>query len=204
MVVFEALPLLVALLLKHGGVPLLLLALIGALPFADVLEERFEAFKTAQLTEAFLQRSGGQLGQVGSGAGTEFLEVMESAPFSVVVAYIVFAGLFRPLPFDINNALVGLAAIENTILLILFLKAFRPLRWPYLRTPVIFWTLMYSVLWAAAYGIVVLGNFGAGMRYKLQALPFMLLLLFLLLHPQGRAAFAVGRNAQSPSSGDPK
>ncbi len=113
----------------------------------------------------------------------------------------VFSGLFRPLPFDASSALVAMAAVENSVLLLLALAAIRHMRWPIICSPVFLWLATYSLTWAGAYGLVVLSNFGAGMRYKLQVLPFLVLLLLILLHPEARAAALGKPQPQAHASG---
>lgn len=113
-------------------------------------------------------------------------QALLQSPLGIVI--ILFGGLFRPLPFDVTNTMVGIAAVENSILLISTLVAFKYLRWAYLERPVLLWAITYTLTWAGGYGLVVLANFGGGMRYKLQMLPFTLLVLLLLLHREGRAA----------------
>jgi hypothetical protein len=121
-----------------------------------------------------------------------------SSPYGLLV--VMLSGLFRPLPFDARSLLIAIAALENTILLVLVVRTMKYLRWSFLSNPVVLWALTYSLLWAGAYGLVVMANFGAGMRYKLQVLPFIVLLLFLLLRPEGRAALASRSQAKVPAA----
>jgi len=93
--------------------------------------------------------------------------------------------LFRPLPFEVRNAFSAMAALENCFLLFLVLVAMKRMEWEYLRHPMVLWSIFYSLVWAALYGAILLANFGTGVRYKLQVLPFMVMALFLVLHPQG-------------------
>lgn len=135
----------------------------------------------------------------GSDANVDFSEAqaMLQSPFGIVI--ILFSGLFRPLPFDVANVMVAIAALENTILLAMAVVAYRHLTLPKLEHPLLVWAFTYSLLWSFVYGLVVLANFGAGVRYKLQVLPFLLLSIFLLLNREGRTLLDCARGRPAPS-----
>jgi hypothetical protein len=124
----------------------------------------------------------------------ELAQQMQSGNLGQALPVVIFSGLFRPLPFDARNIFSGLAAVENTILLVLVLVALRRLKWSTVRDPVVIWAASYCVLWSALHGAILLANFGAGVRYKLQMVPFMIMVLFLLLHREGYAKGMVGAN----------
>lgn len=126
----------------------------------------------------------------GSSRANEAMELaqqMQGGNLSRALPIVVFSGLFRPLPFDARNIFSGLAALENTLLLLLVLLAFWRLKWSTVRDPVVIWAVSYCVLWSTLHGAILLANFGAGVRYKLQMVPFMVMILFLLLHREGYA-----------------
>lgn len=99
----------------------------------------------------------------------------------------IFSGLFRPLPFDITNPFTALAAVENTVILALAISAVFHLRREYVRDPFLLWTVSYVLLWTSTHGFIVMANFGSGVRYKLQVMPFLLMAILLLAHREGRA-----------------
>jgi hypothetical protein len=103
---------------------------------------------------------------------------------------VMFGGLFRPLPFDMTNFATGLAALENTVVLIVAAIGLLRFRLVYLRNPIFLWLLLFTLMWSLMYGYIVLANFGSGARYKLQVWPFFLMLLVCLGHPEGRAWLA--------------
>jgi hypothetical protein len=206
MAVIEALSLLLATLVKFFG--LLPSVLTGVfvvafgLFFGSDISDRVKLIETSVLLDELATKAGGPANDPGSGAGLDFAEAQDllSSPLGILI--ILFSGLFRPLPFDVTNLMVALAAVENSLLLILTLVAFRYLRWAYLNRPVLLWALTYSLTWAGVYGLVVLANFGTGMRYKLQVLPFIVLFLFLLLNREGRAALErMGFQGRASGSG---
>lgn len=191
MAAIEAVSLLLATLVKFFGLmPVVLtgILVIPGLLFGTSLGEFLKIMEASALLEELATKVGGQASEPGSKADIDFDEAQALLQSPLGIVIILFSGLFRPLPFDVTNVMVGIAAVENSILLILSLVAFKYLRWAYLERPVFLWAIAYSLTWAGGYGLVVLANFGSGMRYKLQLLPFTLLVLFLLLHREGRAA----------------
>jgi len=103
------------------------------------------------------------------------------------LAKAIVSGLFRPLPFDVTNPFTALAAIENSVILLLALVALFRFRIAYLRDPLVLWPLLMSLSWALLYGFIVMVNFGSGVRYKLQVWPFFLMVVVCLVHREGRA-----------------
>lgn len=200
MAAIEAVSLAVATLVRLFGVGPVLVACAVGIPvmllFTDVLE-LVKAETGAFFIEGLATKAGGVAQESGSGAGlggVEEAQALMSSPFGILL--VIFSGIFRPLPFDAGSWLIAIAALENTILLVLAVRTMKYLLGSsFLSHPVVLWALTYSVLWAGVYGLVVMANFGAGMRYKVQVLPFIMLLLFLLLRPEGRAALAGGSPA---------
>ncbi|MBM4134066.1 MAG: hypothetical protein FJ245_09890 [Nitrospira sp.] len=157
-----------------------ILADSGALALQEMITEMIQKKAAGYAFET--QRYGGSGVDFGGNLdpGTDMI-ITPSLPL------VIFSGLFRPLPFDINHPLTALAAAENTMFLGLTVVALFRLRLSYLRDPLVVWPALYCLAWAALYGIFVMANFGVGVRYKLQMWPFALLLLTALLHKQGRA-----------------
>lgn len=164
--------------------------------FATDLGNRLKAFEADAMIEELASRAEGQI-EGGSGAGLELIEAQELLQTPAGIALVIFSGIFRPLPFDVSNFMVAVAAVENSILLILALAAFRHIRWGVVASPICLWLSAYILTWGGAYGLVVLSNFGAGMRYKLQVLPFLIMLLLFLLHEEARPLL-VGRKPSLP------
>lgn len=129
-----------------------------------------------------------QFGGVQRTAGaTDVVEKIQSGNVAGALPVIIFTGLFRPLPFEARNAFMAVAALENTVILLLVLIAVKRIHWDHFREPLVNWSIFLSLLWAAFHGAILLANFGAGVRYRLQVLPFMVIFLFLVLHPAGLA-----------------
>jgi hypothetical protein len=138
--------------------------------------------------------------EFGGGQGTagaeEIVAQIQSGNVGSAIPIIIFSGLFRPLPFEARNAFMVMSGLENACLLVLVLLAIKRFRRTYFQEPLVIWPIFLSLLWATFYGAVLLANFGAGVRYKLQVLPFMMIFLFLVLHPDGLTR-RDGRGAKS-------
>lgn len=153
----------------------------------EVIEKRSQGF--AQDTRGS-GGSGGDLGDLAAGR--------------VSLPWAMFTGLFRPLPFDITSLFTALAAIENTVVLLLSVVAIHRMRFAYLRDPLVVWLVAFSLLWTLLHGFIVMGNFGSGVRYKLQVWPFLLMAILIFVHKDGRAllesrAFGRKRHRDAPA-----
>ncbi|HEX6249793.1 MAG TPA: hypothetical protein VFZ56_00005, partial [Gemmatimonadaceae bacterium] len=91
-----------------------------------------------------------------------------------------FTALFRPLPGEVRNPFGIVAGIENAFLLGLLLIAIARARLRRLRDPAIAWAILLIVTWSFIYSFVSYYNFGAAVRFKLQILPVLLLVLLYL------------------------
>ena len=89
----------------------------------------------------------------------------------------LFTSLFRPMPWDIRNAFSLIAAIENVILFYLFYKyIFKNWRDIYANKYLKFYILLIFS-WSLLYVIISPTNLGMAVRFKLQVLPIMLILI---------------------------
>lgn len=97
-----------------------------------------------------------------------------------------FTGLFRPMLVEVNNGVMLLAALENTLLLFLSLRFL--VRTGLIRTyriitgePFIFFCLTFAFIFSFSVGLTT-ANFGALARYKIPAVPFFLASLLVIEH----------------------
>ena len=89
----------------------------------------------------------------------------------------LFTTLFRPMPWDIRNAFTLIAAIENVILFYLFYKyIFKNWSKIYANKYLKFYILLIFS-WSLLYVIISPTNLGMAVRFKLQVLPLMLILI---------------------------
>jgi hypothetical protein len=91
-----------------------------------------------------------------------------------------FTALFRPLPGEVLNPFGIVAGLEGFFLLSLAALACMRVRRSHFREPLVTWAIVLVITWATMYGFVSYYNLGAAVRFKLQILPILLLLLLYL------------------------
>ncbi len=93
-----------------------------------------------------------------------------------------FTALFRPMIWEARNLFSLVASIENTILLFLSIK-YIALRFAYnIKIKHIVFLLIFIISWTIPYSIISSGNLGAAVRFKLQILPMILIVIGVLRH----------------------
>jgi hypothetical protein len=97
----------------------------------------------------------------------------------------MFAALFRPLPGEVMNPFGLLAGLENAVILALLARAVVRTRWAEVRDPLVLWAILLILVWAAIYGFVSYQNLGTAVRFRLQILPVLILLLLYLGRARG-------------------
>ncbi len=120
-----------------------------------------------------VQRNTGQ-------GGSEFIEDTDTNfdPSRLPAAFVNV--MFRPFPWQANNAQALVAAIESAFLMILFLTGGRRILTALrslLRTPYVVFCGTYTVLFV--FGFSAFSNAGVLVRQRVQVLPFVLVLLCL-------------------------
>lgn len=89
----------------------------------------------------------------------------------------LFTSLYRPMPWDIRNLFTALAAIENVLLFYLTYKyIFKNWKLIYNNKYLKFFILLIFS-WSLLYVIISPTNLGVAVRFKLQVLPAMLILI---------------------------
>ena len=91
-----------------------------------------------------------------------------------------FTALFRPLPGEVNNLFGVLAGLEDLAVLLLCVYALARTRGRALRDPISAWFAAMVVLWTFVYAFISYHNLGTAVRYRLQILPVLLLLMLHL------------------------
>jgi hypothetical protein len=127
-----------------------------------------------------------QSNAVGTGAGFGSSNLAYS-PNPLYYPRDVYSVLFDPLPFSAHGSAEYLAALENTVILVLVLRSLRQLgsvirvaRWrPYVLACTIY-TITFLYVFAA------LGNLGLIERERVLVLPFFFVLLCIPLSPKGK------------------
>jgi hypothetical protein len=131
------------------------------------------------------RRSHGWIGGSAQERSTPFTGISGMLRFAPVGA---FTALFRPLPGEVRNPFGFVAGLENAFLLGLLLVALVRTRPRAFRDPVLVWAVLLVLTWSFAYSFVSYYNFGAAVRFKLQILPVLLLVLLYLARGAGRVA----------------
>ncbi len=114
--------------------------------------------------------------QKGGSAGS-VPELTSLSSVLLFLPYGMFTALFRPLPWDVLSPFGLLAGLENLFLLYLLWQSLRYKNRPYWNHPVVLWFGCYVILWAALYAFISPQNLGSSVRFKLQVLPALLMLL---------------------------
>jgi hypothetical protein len=96
----------------------------------------------------------------------------------------IFAGLFRPTLLDVKNVVMLISAIENTVIMFLFLYLFiRIGPFAFLRItlnePLVMFCFSFAIFFAFSVGLTT-SNFGSLVRYKIPATPFFMAALFIV------------------------
>jgi hypothetical protein len=154
----------------------LLVAVGGFAWTANQFAARFNIETMRDVQTAAEARSHGWQGGSGQRAAqfTDAEGMLKFAPLGV------FTALFRPLPGEVRNPFGMIAGVENVFLLILLGIGIFRARWSALRDPALTWAIVLILTWSAVYSFVSYYNFGAAVRFKLQILPILLLVLLRL------------------------
>lgn len=119
------------------------------------------------------------------GGSTFTLPVIDTPAKVVLVApFAIFTALFRPTLIEAHNPFALAAALDNTVLLILFFYACARSRLRELLQPELIWMMTFVVTWAIMYGLGT-GNLGAISRFKIQVLPVFILSLVYMARKRG-------------------
>jgi hypothetical protein len=133
---------------------------------------------TARQQEAGEGAGGGSYFTVGSELGSRSLGgQLAYAPLALV------STLFRPFLFEIRNPLMLLSGLENTVLLVLLVRAVR-FSWGsvvrvILDTPLLLFSLAFVIVFGVAVGLVTT-NMGTLSRYRLPLMPFYVTMVLAL------------------------
>ena len=158
-----------------------ILILIILLPFIYILLHEFmKMFNIASFDQVFSTMN---MVSKGFSHGNSAVETNTINNFSDYLYYFIpnsFTALFRPMLYEVRNPFALLSAIENTILLYLFLK------YILFNLKLIFYSKPLKILffilvaWLMFYVIPSQGNLGTTIRFKLQVLPIILIIIFLI------------------------
>lgn len=100
-----------------------------------------------------------------------WLDILKFMPIAA------FTALFRPLPGEINHMFGILSGIENVTLLLLTIRYFMTNHWRPFYNTVGLYLISTVIGWSLIYGLFSFQNLGTAVRFKIQVLPFLFLLL---------------------------
>ena len=97
-----------------------------------------------------------------------------------------FSAIYRPMIFEVNNAVMFLASIENLLILILTIRVLWYIRlfrfFKYLKSHhLLMFAFSFAILFAFFIGLST-SNFGALVRYKIPCMPFYISSLYIIRH----------------------
>lgn len=141
--------------------------------FVGLVRDHFELQDVdAVAVEQLLDRAESQT----SGGGSSFDAPRARSPLQIPGA--VFSVLFRPLPTEARNVLIGVASLEGLFLMFLFVRLRSSLFAAAVRVrsdPFIAAVLVYTAVFCVAFSSF--GNFGVLSRQRVQLFPFVFVLL---------------------------
>jgi hypothetical protein len=175
------LPLFVLLVLGARGATGKLAFLLGGLLVVGLVLDRFaDRLGLAALEDFYATAQ--RLGRGWEG-GSNLEQAVQFTSLGSILAFLprgMFTALFRPLPGEVMNPFGLLAGLENFFLLVLLGMAVVRARLSVFRDPLVLWAALLLVTWAGLYGFISYYNMGAAVRFKLQVLPVLLMLLLYL------------------------
>jgi hypothetical protein len=114
--------------------------------------------------------------QRGGSAG-DLPELNSMSSVLLFLPFGMFTALFRPLPWDVPNIFGFLSSLENVFLVYLLWQSLRAQNRQRWRHPVAIWFAAFVLSWAGLYAFISPQNLGSAVRFKLQVLPALLVLL---------------------------
>ena len=93
-----------------------------------------------------------------------------------------FTTLFRPMLFDITNPFTLVSACENIVLFLLCIKYIVLNIHNLVKNKYIVFLLFYIFSWLLFYVMVSPGNLGTAVRFKLQVIPIILMVIGYSIH----------------------
>jgi hypothetical protein len=184
---------------KYLKVLVLVAFVVGFFAAFSLFADRFQIVAAEDIVESadsvsqFWAKGGS--GQTFGGGMASFGDMVKFMPVGA------FTALFRPLPGEVGNVFGVLASLENLILLSALFLAYRRTRWHEMKDPIIAWAIAFIVVWAAIYGFASYQNLGTAVRFKLQVLPMLWLVLLYLSRQRPRESCAkASRNRYLPLS----
>lgn len=136
----------------------------------------FKSSMNVESFDAFVQYQSGVASAWQGGSSFSLPVIDTPLKLALISPLAIFTALFRPTIFEAHNLFSLGAALDNTLLLVIFFYAIARSRFREMLQPEVLWMAGFVSLWAVMYGIGT-GNLGAISRFKIQALPLCITLL---------------------------
>lgn len=204
MAAIMAIPLLAVVwqLMPSRSVAILFIALCVLFGLSEIrmVMHMMNLFQVATAKELLEQLSkNGQSFDSGGSATRTNLVVKGWSDFVRLAPFGIFSALFRPLPGEVLNPFGLMAGLEDSVVLILALRAAVRLRLSDLRELMIPWALLFLLLWSTLYGFISIHNMGTAVRYRLQVMPLEILLFLYLGRRRSAGSGAFQRSVLTTS-----
>ena len=168
------------------GPGMIVMGLFVSLIFISSLGDSFGKYSVDNITEVakVTQQDLSRSEQYGKGM-YEIPEIdgsigsfLKAAPIGITAAW------FRPFIFEASSVVMLVSAIENLIVLYLFIMLFVKIKTSQifkiiLSQPVVMFSLIFALIFGFAVGITT-PNFGAMVRYKIPLVPFLMSAFFII------------------------
>ena len=168
------------------GPGMIFLGLLVSLFFISSLGDSFGKYSVENITEVakVTQEDLSRSEQYGKGMyelppiDGSIGSFMRAAPIGITAAW------FRPFVFEASSAVMLVSAVENMIVLYLFVMLFVKIKIRQIfriifSQPVVIFSLIFALIFGFAVGITT-PNFGAMVRYKIPLVPFLMSSIFII------------------------
>ncbi|MGE0525911.1 MAG: hypothetical protein AB7P49_02530 [Bdellovibrionales bacterium] len=121
----------------------------------------------------------------GWSAGGSQQEVPELKSLPQIIRFLplgMFTALFRPLPGEVPNAFGLLSGLENLLVLFLAGLGFSWFRREFLEDRKLQFLMLTVLIWSMLYAFISFQNLGSAVRFKVQVLPFLLMIPYIIRH----------------------
>ena len=115
--------------------------------------------------------------------GGSSIEVYDVSTFIGYIYYYLpnlFISIYRPLPQDVTNIFMLLASVENILLIYLSYKFILTKLHVIFKNNHLTLLLIFIFSWSLLYSVLSATNLAAAVRFKLQVLPVILIIVFIV------------------------
>ncbi len=157
-----------------------ILALLVYIPIFYMLMTVFlHSIEVYTFQDIFERMTSTAAGLARGGSSIETAKITGFMDYAIYYIPNLFTSLYRPMPWDVNNPFSLLAAIENVFLLYFTYKYIIKNWRNVLRNKHLRFLILFIFSWSLFYVIISPTNLGMAVRFKLQVLPAMLIVIWV-------------------------